>query len=70
MAKKKDVNFDSQITFRISKEMKQEFIDMCEGQNQRYQVVLRNMIKNFIKLPTMNEETKKRYEYLKTEKLL
>lgn len=70
MAKKKDVNFDSQITFRISKEMKEDFINMCEGQNQHYQVVLRNMIKNYINLPTMTEEQKKRFSYLKVEKLL
>ena len=69
MPKKKVYN-DAVISFRLPKEMKQQFIYLCEQMGEHYQVQLKKIIKDFVQTPVKDLEQRKRDEYLKNERLL
>ena len=61
---------DANINFRLPKETKAKFIQLCEQMGEHYQTQLKKMINDFINKPIKDLEKQKREEYLKNERLL
>lgn len=61
---------DTNITFRLPKQFKNQFIKKCEEQNLHYQTVIKQLMKDYINIPTKELEKQKHEQYLKTQRLL
>lgn len=61
---------DANINFRVPKQFKNQFVQRCQEQNLRYQVVIKQLMKEYIDKPRKELEQNRYEQYLKTQKLL